>query len=332
MSTPMTTKADRDHAPKAKRRRAASALPPVLMLWVGCLWACTSRPGPNPDSGKLTAFVTIQPQAFAVQRIGGDHVDVHVMVAPGQSYHTYEPTPLQIAALADARVYFGIGIPIDHALQQKLESSQTGVEFVDTGKGITRRPGDGCSHDHDHAGHDHLNEERGDPHIWMSPKLVKVQARIIADTLKRLDPAHADDYERNLASLLTDINAADERISRRLAPFSGRTFFVFHPSFGYFADAYGLKQVGVEEEGKEPSAKHLMDLVDQARKAGVKVIFVQPQFASGSAQAVAREIGGSIDTLDPLAADYLPNLERIAEKIAQSFEAVDQAGRAADVR
>lgn len=317
------------------RRESASMIArwaPVLVALaiLPCLAACSRNGVRKTSSDRLVAFVTIQPQAFVVQRVGGERVSVNVMVSPGQSYHTYEPTPLQVAALAEARVYFGIGIPLERALRDKLASTDTGVEFVDTCKDIPLRPGVECAHDHDHAVHDHAGE--GDPHTWLSPRLMRIQAGVVAEAMTRLDPAGAEIYATSLAELQRDLDAVDERIARRLAPYSGRSFFVFHPSFGYFADAYGLLQVSVEKEGKEPSAKHLAEVVEQARQAGVKVIFVQPQFASASATAVAREIGASVDTLDPLAADYIANLERIADKIARSFEAADRAGDVANVR
>lgn len=285
------------------------------------------------DSERLTVFVTITPQAYFVERVGGDRVRVEVMVAAGQSYHTYEPTPLQIAALSEAKAYFGIGVPLETALKQKLGAGLTSLVFIDTSKDIQLRPGEACDHDHSSGAHDHEHTTaEGDPHIWLDPMLVKTQAREIAAALKQIDPAHAGEYETNLAAFEADLDATHARIAEQLKPHRGRAFFVFHPSFGYFADAYGLRQVSVEEAGKEPTARQLMRLVDEAKAARVRVIFIQPQFARTSAEAVAREIGGSVDVLDPLARDYLTNLELIAQRIAASLEQADQAGPLPDAR
>jgi len=133
------------------------------------------------------------------------------------------------------------------------------------------------------------------------------------------DPRHAAAYERNLKALQADLDEVDARIAEALAPLKGRKFFVFHPAFGYFADAYGLKQVPVEIEGKSPGPRRLAALIEKARREGVKVIFVQPQFSPRGAQAVAEAIGGVVVPMDPLARDYLKNLEHIAQQIKKAL-------------
>lgn len=287
----------------------------VTFVAIGLLSACDRQPVRNP-SNQIRAFVTILPQAYFVERVGGSHVSVGVMVGPGQSYHSYEPTPRQIADLSEAQVYFTVGVPFERALVEKVRSTNPHLIVIDTRNGIRlRATADHCGDE----SHDHGDE--GDPHVWLDPKLVQIQAATIAEALTRLDSQHAAEYAANRRAFQADLDATSTRIARELAPFKGREFFVFHPSFGYFGDAFGLKQLAVEESGKEPGGSELARLITRAREAGVHTIFVQPQFASHSAQTVASEIGGDVVAIDPLARDYLANLDDMAGKIAASFRA-----------
>ncbi|MCX5836277.1 MAG: zinc ABC transporter substrate-binding protein [Deltaproteobacteria bacterium] len=274
------------------------------------------------EKAKLPVFVSILPQAYFLERIGGHHVDVGVLVGEGQSPHTYEPTPKQMAKLATAKAYFRIGVPVERGVLRKIRQSHKNLVIVETQKGIAYRYLAG--HDHDHGeGHVKDHEAKGhktpDPHLWMDPKLVKIQARNIYDALCRLDTAHTQDYTGNLKAFLADLDRVDARISRSLAPLKGRMMYVFHPAFGYFADSYGLVQAPIEIEGKEPGAKQLAHLIERAKKDRVKVIFVQPQFSMRSAGTVAKEIGGVVVPINPLARDYLANLEKIASAVEQGI-------------
>lgn len=264
---------------------------------------------------KMTAFVSIIPQAYFLERIGDSHIDINVLVGEGQSPHTYEPTPQQMARLSSAKAYFAIGVPFEKNLIRKIKQSHKQLFVVETQEGITFRR----LENHRHG--DGKKEHHGavDPHIWMDPKLVKIQARNIHDALCRLDPGNADNYSANLKTFLSDLNDADKRIAAALAPYKGRNIFVFHPAFGYFADSYGLHQMAVEIEGKEPGAKHLASLIDKAKKEGVRVIFVQPQFSTKSAEVLAKAIGGAVVPINPLARDYIANLERIASAIEKGL-------------
>jgi len=271
---------------------------------------------------KLSVFVSILPQAYFLERIGGDHVDVGVLVGEGQSPHTYEPTPKQMAKLATSKAYFRIGVPVERGVLRKIRQSHKNLVVVETQQGIALRTLAG--HDHDHGeghvkGHEAKGHKTPDPHLWMDPKLAKIQARNIYDALCRLDPAHKRDYTENLKALQADLDRVDARISRSLAPLKGRMMYVFHPAFGYFADSYGLVQAPIEIEGKEPGAKQLAQLIERAKKDRVKVIFVQPQFSMRSAGAVAKEIGGVVVPINPLARDYLANLEKIAAAVEQGL-------------
>jgi len=292
------------------RRLVLSALCACLVV----LWGCDSTRQESSDS--LSIAVSILPQAFFAERVGGGHVTVSVLVGEGQSPHAYEPTPKQVARLSDARALLTIGVPFERQLLPKVRSTFPDLHIADLRTGLTLRTL-ACAHDH-HDGHDHAHGEK-DPHVWLSPRNAKVIATNTAAELKKLDPAHAADYDANLAKLLADLDALDASIAKALAPLKGQTLLVYHPAFGYFADAYGLKQEAVELEGKEPTARRLAELIDEAKADGAKVIFVQKQFSAQSAAALAEAIGGAVVPIDPLARDYIANLQSMADKVVAAL-------------
>ncbi len=266
----------------------------------------------------LPVFTSITPQAYFAERIGGSHVNVEVMVAPGQDEHSYEPTPSVMGKLAKAKVYVLSGMPFERSFVPKMKAIAPSATVVDPNKGVTMRETDAEDDHHDaHKSHSH-DAEDADPHTWLDPQRAKLQARNIADGLIKADPAHADDYRRNLQVLETDLNALHRNLKAALAPYKGMTVYVYHPAFGYFTDAYGLKQKAVEFQGKEPGAKRLSQLIKAAKAEGVKVIFVQPQFSRKSADAVATAIGGTVVPLNPVAKDYMENLSAMAAAIQKA--------------
>jgi len=291
----------------------------------------TTASSPENTSAKLDVVVSILPQADFLRRIGGAHVRTIVLVGPGRSPATFDPTLKQLARLARARLYFRIGVAFEERLVPKIRRTYPGLRIIDTRRGITLRPmnragaGQRSAHQHDHLG-------APDPHVWLNPRLVAIQARTICDALKAADPANADDYERNCRVFQADLRAVDARIADLLAPLRGRAFFVFHPAFGYFADAYGLRQVAIETGGKQPTARQLTALIAQARREKVRLVFVQRQFAASSAKAVADAIGGAVVQVDPLAGDYLDNIRHIANEIAKSLHRRDERATAVSSR
>lgn len=267
----------------------------------------TDAPQPNRTSAALSVCVSIPPQAFFVERIGGERVSVEVLVGPGQSPATYEPTPAQMAALDSADVFFRIGVPFEDALMDRISASMPQLRVVDLRERIDLQPIAGHSADHSHG--------RMDPHTWLDPKLAEVQAQSIHEELVRLDPDSSAVYDTNLAALRTDLMNLDAQIARTLEPVEGREMFVFHPAYGYFARAYGLEQAPIEIEGREPAPRELQEVIELAREEQFRAIFVQPQFSDASARAIADEVDAEIIRLDPLARDYVANLREIARKI-----------------
>ena len=287
-----------------------------------------SAPGasPRPAAAPIAVFVSILPQAYFVERVGGDRVTVDVLVKPGQSPHVFEPTPKAMAALSTARAYFAIGLPFESVLLGRITSLAPGIEIVDTSRGIERRPGEG----HDHAENGKPGSSPGaagsgaahdeaDPHIWVSPRLVKIQAQNICKGLEAVDPAGTQVYRENLALFLSDLDLLDAELAAAFAPLRGRSFLVFHPAFGYLADAYGLRQIPIEVAGKEPGPKELALVIERAKREGIRIIFTEPQFSEKTARAVAREIGGAVVSMDALAYDYLANLRRMAEEVRKGL-------------
>jgi len=267
----------------------------------------------------MTVFVSILPQAYFLERIGGQRIEVEVLVGEGQSPATYEPSPQQMAKLSSAKAYFAIGVPFEKNFVNKIRQSHRELVVVETQRGVPYRYVDSHRHDHDGKASGKGHGRIPDPHIWMDPKLVKVQARNIFDALCRLDPENAKGYSENLKAFLSDLDRVDKRIASTLAPFKGDSMYVFHPAFGYFANSYGLHQVPIEIEGKEPGARQLADIIEKAKKDRVRVIFVEPQFSKKSAEAIARAIGGVVVPINPLSRDYLSNLEKIASAIEKGL-------------
>jgi zinc transport system substrate-binding protein len=263
-----------------------------------------------PAAERLPVFVSIIPQKYFVQQIGMDLVDVHVMVGPGASPATYEPKPKQMARLSKAVIYFSIGVPFENAWLDKIAAANPRMNVVHTDRSIQKIPME--VHDH------HYDRESGasgilDPHIWLSPVLAKIQAKSIRDALQDAIPTHRSELEANFQAFASRIDQLDHRLRSMLKGKHGLQFMVFHPAWGYFARTYDLEQLPIEFEGKNPKPAELQAMITHARQNGIKVVFVQPQFSTKSAELVAKEIGGEVVFADPLAEDWLANLQEVAE-------------------
>jgi zinc transport system substrate-binding protein len=303
------------------------ALPPAALVVLAL--ASLALPAPTTAvaasaASALPVAVSILPQADLVERIGGERVRVVVAVAPGESPSSYDPTPRQLTEIAGARLYLALGVPMENHLLPRLRAGFPEIEIVDTAAGIAHRTLE--EHDHGdrahegHGGHDDDGNAELDPHVWLDPGLMQVLARHAAEALARHDPDHAGDYRSACAAYVAELDSLDRELAALLEPVRGRELFVFHPAFGYLADAYGLRQVAIEQGGLDPSPKHLAAVLDRVRAAGARAIFVQPQFSTGSARSVAREAGVSLVVLDPLARDYAANMRAMARAIREGLE------------
>jgi zinc transport system substrate-binding protein len=305
---------------------------------------------------KLPVFVSIVPQKYFVQQIGKDLVDAQVMVQPGANPATYEPKPKQMADLSKTKIYFAIGVPFENAWLSKIAATNPDMRVIHTDHGIEKLAMEAHHHHDDHEKGEHHGEEKHgnekgehhgeekhdhekgehhgkaehdkdhhehtglDPHIWLSPPLVKIQARTILAALQEADPAHRSVYEANFKAFAAQIDQLDADLKKTFAGKKGLQFMVFHPAWGYFAHAYGLKQVPIEIEGKDPKPAQLKELIQHARKNDIKIVFVQPQFSTKSAELIAREIGGQVAFADPLAEDWMANLRQVADKFQAALK------------
>lgn len=300
----------------------------------------------------LEVFVSIAPQKYFVERIGGSLVNVSVMVPPGASPHVYEPKPDQMRILAQAKVYFALGVEFEKNLLPKIAALHPDLRIIHTDVGIEKLPmiphhhhdhDHGHGHDHNHGhdhthgkshedkhghdhghghnhGHDHHDHGGLDTHIWLSPDLVRIQAQHILEVLTALDDAHAPLYKANFEAFMDDLDALDADIRQTLAERHGAAFMVFHPAWGYFARHYGLEQIPVELEGKEPKAQDLQQLIQRAKAEGIRVVFVSPQFSTRSAETIASAIDGRTIAIDPLAENWMENMRIVAEKFKQAMK------------
>jgi zinc transport system substrate-binding protein len=266
---------------------------------------------------RLPVFVSIEPQKYFVSQIGKDLVDVQVMVQSGANPHTYEPKPLQMAALSTAEIYFSIGVTFENIWLSKIASSNPNLMIIHTDEKIKKLPMLTPHHHHDETvhnqreDHDHLHNSILDPHIWLSPPLVKIQALNIVKALQQADPVNSAKYENNYKDFIAQIDLLHIELENIFSGKEGTAFLVFHPSWGYFAKAYGLRQFPIEIEGKDPKPAQLIEIIKYAKNHNIKVIFVQPQFSTRSAQMIAKEIGGKVVSIDPLALNWEENLRYV---------------------
>ncbi len=270
----------------------------------------------------LMVFVSILPQKYFVQQIGKDLVDVQVMVSPGANPATYEPKPSQMVKLSRAAIYFAIKVPFEKTWLSRFAASNPDMKIVHTDEGIDKIPMKSHLHDSIEE-HDHDTgsmQGHPDPHIWLSPPLAAKQAATITKALQKEDPANRDFYRINSERLISAIESLDRDIAGILSGSSGKKFMVFHPSWGYFARTYGLEQIPIEVEGKNPKPAQLQALITHARQNRIDVVFVQPQFSSKSASLVAQQINGTVIEADPLAENWEQNLRKIAEQFRQVLE------------
>jgi zinc transport system substrate-binding protein len=221
-----------------------------------------------------------------------------------------------MAEISDSRLFLTCGMPFEAKIQNKIASQNPNIVFVDTSKGVALQTSK-CSHDATND-HDHEHGEK-DPHIWLDPRNAIVMAENIRAALAPIDPDGRAACSTRTEALVERLTSLHKVLSERLAAYRGSSFYIYHPAFGYFAEAYGLKQVSVETEGKEPSARQLAELVDNAKRARIRVVFAQSQFSTRTAEMLARAIDGKVVILDDLAPDLITNLDAISTKFLEAL-------------
>lgn len=302
----------------------------AILLFSGCTEK-TQNKDTETSADKLVVAVSVLPQAEFVEQVGGDKVRTVVMIPSGASVHTYEPTPSQLKDLSKAQIYVKVGSNLDFELvwMDDLLSVNSDMYVVNSSKGIQFRTMVEDEHEEEHdeaenGSEEHTEEEEHDhtgldPHVWTSPQEAKIMVKNIYEGLVAVDPDNEATYKQNYDAYIAKLDEADAKLKTALAGKEGSSFIVYHPSWGYLADDYGLHEISIEVEGKEPSAQDMQKLIDKAKEKGIKVIFVQKGFSTASAQTIAEQIGGEVVEVDPLAKDYIDNLDRVSNAFAKGL-------------
>jgi zinc transport system substrate-binding protein len=264
------------------------------------------------ELSKIGVFVSIPPQAYFVRRVGGDRVKVNILVEGGKSPHTYEPTPLQVVLLSEADVFFTVGVDYERAFIPRIERSLPNLQIVDTTAGIQFRS---IEEDHDGGEDDH---EDKDPHVWLGFNEVKIQAAHMRDALSAIDPEWTKVYSEGYKSFAADVDRIHGELSVALSSKRGKTLFVYHPTFGYFADSFGLIQRAVEIGGNAPSPKQIERIIEEAQTANAAAIIVQPQFSQAGANRIAEAVKAKVVSVDPLSENWILMMDDLARAVRES--------------
>ena len=276
-----------------------------------------------PVEKSKTVSVSILPQRYFIERIAGDFVTVNVMIPPGSDPHSADMTPEQLKQLYKSSLYFAIGfLPFEETHIYPLLETLPDIEVINHSKGLDLLAGSCCHetgdhhhHAHGEADHHHDHHHATDPHIWMSPRHAKGMAREIADVLTRKFPQEKEHFQRNYEQLATEIDSLDQEARRIIEAKQEKSFLIYHPALAYFAADYGMEQIAIEHEGKEPHPAHLKEVIDLCREKGIRVIFIQHQFDMANAKTIAKEISGEVIPIDPLNPDWKGEMRALLQVI-----------------
>jgi len=274
----------------------------ILLFAFIAISGCNRKPVKDK---KPLITVSILPQKYFVGKIAGDRFDINVLIPSGASPETYEPTPSQIIRLEKSKIYFETGyIEMEINRMASYLHNKPDIKVVNCSDGINL-----------------IKKENKwiEPHIWLSPKNVKVMAQNIYNGLIAIDPGSEDFYGKNLAKFLKEIDDIDNSIREELKNLTSRSFLIYHPALTYFAKDYGLTQIPVQTEGKTPSSKYMKEIIEKAKKEGIKVIVVQQQFDIQKAKTIAKEIDATVITINPLNYDWEEEMMNIATKLKNAL-------------
>jgi zinc transport system substrate-binding protein len=308
--------------------RALGALAALVVLLTAAWW---SGPARAAGAAPLPVLASIAPQKYMLERIAGDSIAVTVLVKPGSDPHSYEPGPSQMRQAAQSAAWFTIGVPFETIWLERIKGVSPKLRIISCIKGIQRLPfggddGQGQAEEgHDDAGeaaHGHDRDHGAlDPHVWLSPMLAREMLSTMARELGKLLPDKAESFRAKAQAFAGELEELDRELALRFldVPEGKRVFLTFHPSWRYFAFNYGLRELAIEEEGKEPGPKRMKDIIDTAKACGIRAVIIEPQFSGSAAAAIAESLGARVLRADPLAED-LPALYRdFADKLLQAF-------------
>lgn len=261
------------------------------------------------------AIVSIAPLKPLVEAILGDDFEVVVLVPQGASPETFEPTPKQLREVESARFVFGTGLlEFEQELLHKVARNE---QIVDLSQGVDVIAGS-CSHAHHSHAHNHsCGHAHGvDPHIWCSPKsLIKMSQNIYSAIITEMPDSMK--YKMAYNDLVIKLSDLHKTVADKCGPKLYTSFMIYHPALTYLARDYGLKQIAIENEGKEPSAKHLANIIEQARQKGIKYIFYQSEFPASSVEIICKDIDATAVEINPLAEDFIENIGHIVTLITE---------------
>lgn len=296
----------------------------VLALVMTSMLPAFSCGGGGWPNGKIGVAVSIAPLADFVAQVGGDKVEVMVMVPPGRGPHDYEPTPNQMAQLSKADMYAKVGSGVEFELtwMDNLIEQNKRMHVVDCSVGIELLGAEEDEHEgeqeeEEEGDHHH---EGADPHIWLSPINAKAMVQHICAGLIEVDPDNTGFYTQNKNAYLAQLDGLDEYIEQQFDSRTNRNFIIYHPSFGYLAYEYDLTQIPIEHDGKEPTPQVMQNAINQAEEHNLEYIYVAPQFNRSYAETIAGQIGGGVAEIDPLPENYIPSMEAISDAIALELE------------
>lgn len=310
----------------------------VAVMAVILLSGCQAKDISPSDSEKPIVAVSVPPQSFFVNKIAGDTVETITLIPPGYSPENYQPKPYEIEKLSKAKVYFTTDVPTEEAnILPSLKDLSGDIKIVDMFDMIADKykvltfdlyddsldavllHDEEENHD-EHEGEEAHDHSGADPHIWMSPKRAMMMAEIVYSELVIISPENEEIYKTNLNSLINELEDVDKYIKDTLADKTNKSFIIYHPSLGYFADDYDIKMLAIEENGKETTAKNLERIIDFAKSNNIKVVFYQTEIDSSQAKVIASEINGSVVGINPLSEDYISNLKQLVDVLKDNLK------------
>lgn len=302
----------------------------IVSILIGVVLFASFNSVSNDKKGVL---VTIVPQAEMVEYIGGEYVDVTIMVPSGESPHSFEPTPEQMKKVAEATAYFkvGSGVEFEEAHMDTILEQNSDLKVFDCSEDISIVSFDEHygkeghheeeeNHDHNGSEEDDHDHDGTDPHIWTSPENFKKMAKVIYNGLVEIDTDHQKEYYSNYQEYISKLDDLHTNVSNLLQPYKNESFMVYHPAWGYFGDSYNLKMIAIEDEGKQPGSAGTAAMITQAQEENITVIFVAPQFDTSSAETIADEIGGNVVFANPLMSNYEETITKLAEDMVSGFK------------
>jgi zinc transport system substrate-binding protein len=294
----------------------------ILTLFISgiIIYSIFNAPNPSTNSDdKIVVAASILPQKEFIEKVGGNRVQVIIMVPPGADPHTYEPEPSKLTELSRAKIYFEVGSGIEFELSwmDKIKSLNSQMQIINSSKGIKLISNQENANQSTNQTQNNIENEM-DPHVWVSPRNTMQMVENIYQGLVKIDPDHKDYYLKNKENYLKELHDLDQDINQSLEGKKNTMILVYHPAWGYFCRDYGLQQIAIQQNGKEPSAQLITQIIDLSKKNNITAIFVSPQYSTRNAEVIANEIGAEIVVIDPLAPNYIQNMQKVLKAFQNS--------------